>query len=348
MLSVPCLEFFIARRVRPVFEVYRKIFHMTMGEAEKKVERKPTVDELAELGCYYRDLSLHSTIDEYCEPIISARAYYEFVYTGDLRGRDFEEWFSQRACALSFQLNQNYNVMKRPTEWEPKPKGQDFALNLLALLKLADYDSGIYKSTDPERSRRAGGIGQWFSDCCVKLDYEEEHYTVSQFVVDMREHIYGVRALQMRVPHMERIVDGSDGFAPDSAPLSASTVAAVCCDDMAAARADVDAWAVYDVVEEKKPQGVDLASPDLTTRDVCQALKSFGDEVTARFAAATEREQKPDGKKSIGQVATDFKSALYSLRTTLCNLVYIEEALRSDYPDTAAADQAEAGKEAAV
>lgn len=27
MLSVPCLEFFIARKVRPVFEVYRKVFH---------------------------------------------------------------------------------------------------------------------------------------------------------------------------------------------------------------------------------------------------------------------------------------------------------------------------------
>ena len=27
MLSVPCLEFFIARKVRPVFDVYRQVFH---------------------------------------------------------------------------------------------------------------------------------------------------------------------------------------------------------------------------------------------------------------------------------------------------------------------------------
>lgn len=27
MLSVPCLEFFIARKIRPVFEVYRQVFH---------------------------------------------------------------------------------------------------------------------------------------------------------------------------------------------------------------------------------------------------------------------------------------------------------------------------------
>lgn len=31
MLSVPCLEFFIARRVRQVFEVYRQVFHKVAG-----------------------------------------------------------------------------------------------------------------------------------------------------------------------------------------------------------------------------------------------------------------------------------------------------------------------------
>lgn len=33
MLSLPCLEFFIARKVRPVFEVYRQVFHkLASGE----------------------------------------------------------------------------------------------------------------------------------------------------------------------------------------------------------------------------------------------------------------------------------------------------------------------------
>lgn len=31
MLSVPCLEFFIARRVRSVFEIYRQVFHKVAG-----------------------------------------------------------------------------------------------------------------------------------------------------------------------------------------------------------------------------------------------------------------------------------------------------------------------------
>ena len=30
LLSVPCLEFFIARKIRPVFEVYREVFHKTV------------------------------------------------------------------------------------------------------------------------------------------------------------------------------------------------------------------------------------------------------------------------------------------------------------------------------
>lgn len=32
-LSVPCLEFFIARKVRPVFDVYRRIFHKVADQA---------------------------------------------------------------------------------------------------------------------------------------------------------------------------------------------------------------------------------------------------------------------------------------------------------------------------
>ena len=34
MLFVPCLEFFIARKVRPVFEVYRKVFHKVVDTVQ--------------------------------------------------------------------------------------------------------------------------------------------------------------------------------------------------------------------------------------------------------------------------------------------------------------------------
>lgn len=34
-LSIPCLEFFIARKVRPVFEVYRQVFHQVPNVARQ-------------------------------------------------------------------------------------------------------------------------------------------------------------------------------------------------------------------------------------------------------------------------------------------------------------------------
>ena len=36
VLTVPCLEFFIARKVRPVFEVYRQVFHKVANEEAVK------------------------------------------------------------------------------------------------------------------------------------------------------------------------------------------------------------------------------------------------------------------------------------------------------------------------
>lgn len=47
MLSVPCLEFFIARKVRPVFEVYRQVFHKV---AEGKISPRQPFDIAESIG----------------------------------------------------------------------------------------------------------------------------------------------------------------------------------------------------------------------------------------------------------------------------------------------------------
>lgn len=47
MLSVPCLEFFIARKVRPVFEVYRQVFHKA---AEGKISPQEQFDVSEPIG----------------------------------------------------------------------------------------------------------------------------------------------------------------------------------------------------------------------------------------------------------------------------------------------------------
>lgn len=57
MLSVPCLEFFIARKVRPVFEVYRQVFHkVASGELPMRMPNcipGNTVGTLAPLAQYH-------------------------------------------------------------------------------------------------------------------------------------------------------------------------------------------------------------------------------------------------------------------------------------------------------
>lgn len=41
LISLPCMEFFIARKVRDVFEVYRKVFHGAVNQLTH--QRKPTI-----------------------------------------------------------------------------------------------------------------------------------------------------------------------------------------------------------------------------------------------------------------------------------------------------------------
>lgn len=40
LLSLPCLEYFIARKVRPVFDVYRQVFHQAIEAKELEAKRK--------------------------------------------------------------------------------------------------------------------------------------------------------------------------------------------------------------------------------------------------------------------------------------------------------------------
>lgn len=39
-LTLPCMEYLIARKVRPVFEVYRKVFHKTAQQVQQEVQQK--------------------------------------------------------------------------------------------------------------------------------------------------------------------------------------------------------------------------------------------------------------------------------------------------------------------
>lgn len=52
-LTVSCMEFFIARKVRPVFEVYRQVFHQSVRkviENQNKPKREPSLTTKVRVG----------------------------------------------------------------------------------------------------------------------------------------------------------------------------------------------------------------------------------------------------------------------------------------------------------
>lgn len=46
-ITVPCLEFFIARKARSVFEIYRQVFHHTVNKVieDKSIDNQPTISD---------------------------------------------------------------------------------------------------------------------------------------------------------------------------------------------------------------------------------------------------------------------------------------------------------------
>ncbi len=88
MLSVPCLEFFIARKVRPVFEVYRQVFHkVASGELMQP-----------ESPAHSKPCSLKTTIepfvdytDEVCE---RWKRLLEVSGNSEIAKEDYEKWIA--------------------------------------------------------------------------------------------------------------------------------------------------------------------------------------------------------------------------------------------------------------
>ena len=94
MLSVPCLEFFIARKVRPVFEVYRQVFHkvangsISLGNQQFQSKPMSLEETLAPLARYHAmiedriSLLLGALANAPHEIVVSdaekCRLYYQF------------------------------------------------------------------------------------------------------------------------------------------------------------------------------------------------------------------------------------------------------------------------------
>lgn len=79
-LSVPCLEYFIARRVRAVFEVYRRVFHDVINSAFKVPQ---TFAEALKLA-YENQISLDKADEKIKELQPAAEAYGQLMDTNNL------------------------------------------------------------------------------------------------------------------------------------------------------------------------------------------------------------------------------------------------------------------------
>ena len=64
-ITVSCMEFFIARKVRSVFEVYRKVFHKTVNKAiedKPSSKREPTISDKIKVATWLiKTLNLNDT-----------------------------------------------------------------------------------------------------------------------------------------------------------------------------------------------------------------------------------------------------------------------------------------------
>lgn len=135
-LTVSCLEFFIARRIRPVFEVYRQVFH----GAAKMVQRELTRKELIQLALEAEEekerlqlvnieqeyqLKLQAPKVEYHDKVLSSEGYLTVNMIADCLGisaiklnKLLCEWDVQYYESKTYHLKAKYRdkgyVVHRP------------------------------------------------------------------------------------------------------------------------------------------------------------------------------------------------------------------------------------------
>lgn len=99
MLSVPCLEFFIARKVRPVFEVYRQVFHkVASGEIVHPV---PIYSKPCDLETSLRPLR------DYTDEIYQRwKRLFELSNESDRVKKEYNNWIAtyENLCYYTSQM----------------------------------------------------------------------------------------------------------------------------------------------------------------------------------------------------------------------------------------------------
>ncbi|HAZ00696.1 MAG: hypothetical protein A2W90_14565 [Bacteroidetes bacterium GWF2_42_66] len=85
-LSVPCLEYFIASRVHPVFEVYRKVFHATIEQKQQPKQLSQTASKYQEKTVFAVKMGQIINQIYVIDGVIYAKASPIMKYIGYLNG----------------------------------------------------------------------------------------------------------------------------------------------------------------------------------------------------------------------------------------------------------------------
>lgn len=100
MLSVPCLEFFIARKVRAVFEVYRQVFHK-VASGELMQPKAPAYSKPCDLETSVKPLSNYAD-----EVYLRWKRLFDLSNHSDRVKKEYNNWIAeyQKFCYCTSQL----------------------------------------------------------------------------------------------------------------------------------------------------------------------------------------------------------------------------------------------------
>lgn len=174
-LTVPCLEFFIARKVRPVFEVYRQVFHkVAASQTEAKEQPLLTVDTF---------------LDQFGDPIIDARSYHYVL--SEWKRDKFCDWMSRRIQSLNLKEGSDYAEYEvaKPNDDTSDARRRDYAFSLRSFARIVKHDAHHVRNA--KAMKYTYGILSTLREC------ERRHQSGQ---LDMASYIASVRNATYKLP----------------------------------------------------------------------------------------------------------------------------------------------------
>ena len=293
-LTVPCLEFFIARKVRPVFEVYRQVFHKT-AQAISGAAKK-------------NELTRESLVDEWGDPVIDLRLYYEFL--ASYKPRKYTDWLHTRFQYLSFTEGKDYAVTDESrVDTVRRHAAREYALSLRSFAQLVRLDS--LRNKKPDTRRRLYDLLHLLREC----DERERagRIDMHEYVNTVRQRIYGTTRIRIAHRRVERpATEQTGGEKPfsiyDPLPMP---------EDTAPARGQ----------EPLVPSLVSVTQGETSLVGTMRRLSVFDHEITHRFNMQMQLTGNDEGVK---EVMDRYEKSYGDLRNAVGNLAFIEAANQAD------------------